>query len=45
MDMKYNKAEGIVNIPAEILKSLGEKALKELIQLCQDIIQNGKVAR
>ena len=35
--MKTNKAERIDNIPAEILKSLGEKTLKELIQLFQDI--------
>jgi len=30
-DMKNNKADGIDNIPAEILKSLGEKTMKELI--------------
>ena len=40
--MKNNKAEGIDNIPAEILRSLGEKALKELIQLCQDIYRTGE---
>jgi len=40
--MKNSKAEGIGNIPAEILKSLGEKAWKELIQLCQDIYRMGE---
>jgi len=41
-DMKNNKAERIDNILAEILKSLGEKALKELIQLFKDIYRTGK---
>src|SRR6218665_3004132 len=40
--MKNNKAQGFDNINAEILKSLGEKALKELIQLCQDIYRTGE---
>jgi len=40
--MKNNKAEGINNIPAEILKSLGEKALKELIKLCQEAYRTGE---
>src|SRR6218665_1320293 len=40
--MKNNKAEGIDNIPVEVLKSLGEKALKKLIQLCQDIYRTGE---
>jgi len=41
-DMKNNKAEGVDNIPAEILKNLGEKATGELIRLCQDIYNTGK---
>lgn len=41
-DMKNNKAEGADNIPAEILKILGEKATGELIRLCQDIYNTGK---
>ena len=41
-DMKSNKAEGVDNIPAEILKNLGEKATEELVRLCQDIYNTGK---
>ena len=37
-DMKNNKTDGVDNIPAQILKSIGDKALKALTQLCQDII-------
>jgi hypothetical protein len=41
-EMKNNKAEGVDNIPAEILKNLGEKATEELVRLCQDIYNTGK---
>jgi Reverse transcriptase (RNA-dependent DNA polymerase)/Endonuclease/Exonuclease/phosphatase family len=41
-DMKNGKAEGIDNIPIEILKNLGENARNELVQLCQDIYDTGK---
>jgi len=40
-EMKNNKAEGIDGIPVEILKNLGDKAMNELIQLCQDIYNTG----
>jgi len=40
-EMRVNKSEGIDNIPAEILKSLGEKALAELVRLCQEIYRTG----
>ena len=43
-EMKNNKAEGIDNIPTEIIKNLGEKAMKELVQLCTHI-QHGIMAR
>jgi len=41
-DMKNNKAEGVDNIPAEILNNIGEKATGELTRLCQDIYNTGK---
>ena len=41
-EMKNNKAEGVDNIPAEILKNLGEKATEELVRLCQDLYNAGK---
>ena len=40
-EMKKNKSEGIDNIPAEILKNLGEKAMSEMVKLCQDIYNTG----
>jgi Reverse transcriptase (RNA-dependent DNA polymerase) len=40
-ELKNNKAEGIDNIPAEMLKSLEEGAMKEMIQICQDIYTTG----
>ena len=40
-ELKNNKAEGIDNIPAEMLKSLEEGAMKELIGICQDIYTSG----
>ena len=40
-ELKNNKAEGIDSIPAEILKGLGEKAMNELVRLCQEIYDTG----
>ena len=40
-EMENNKAEGIDNIPTEILKSLGEKGRKVLYHICQDIYATG----
>ena len=40
-EMKNIKAEGIDNIPAEILKTLGEKAMTELVGICQAIYTTG----
>jgi hypothetical protein len=36
-DLKNGKSEGIDEIPAELLKVLGEKGKRELFKLCQDI--------
>src|ERR1043165_900868 len=41
-DMKNGKAEGIDNIPIEMLRNLGEKAMNEVVQLCQDIYNTGE---
>jgi retron-type reverse transcriptase len=41
-ELKNNKATGIDNIPAEILKGLGEKAMNELVRLCQEIYDTGR---
>ena len=41
-EMKKNKAEGMDNIPVEILQNLGEKAMNELIKLCQEIYTTGE---
>jgi len=43
--MRNKKAERTDNIPAEILKSLGEKATKDVVQLCQDHLKIGETAR
>ncbi len=40
-EMKNNKAEGIDNIPVEVLRILGEKATDELVSICQDIYRRG----
>jgi len=36
-EIKNNKAEGIDNIPIEMLKTFGKKAMTELVQLCWEI--------
>ena len=41
-EMKLRKAEGTDCIPAEFLKTLGEKAKEELVELCQQIYETGK---
>ena len=40
-EIKNNKAEGIDNIPIEMLKTFGEKTMKELVQLCKEIYNTG----
>ena len=40
-EMKSNEAVGVDNIPAEFWKVLGEKWLKELTELCQDMCEKG----
>src|SRR6218665_1542115 len=40
-ELKNNKASGIDNIPAEMLKSLEEGAMTELTRICQDIYTTG----
>ena len=40
--MKINKAEGIDGIPAEFWKVLEEKGMRELVNLCHTIYNNGK---
>ena len=41
-EMKNNKADRLDNIPSEMLKTLGEEAMKELIQICRDIYNTGE---
>ena len=41
-DMKVKKSEGIDEIPAEFIKSLGEKATEELVKICQTIYESGE---
>src|SRR6218665_2191734 len=40
-ELKNNKASGIDNIPAEMLRSLEEGAMTELTRICQDIYTTG----
>src|SRR6218665_894241 len=40
-EIKNNKAEGIDNIPIEMLKTFGEKAMKELVQLYKERYNTG----
>ena len=40
--MKVKKSEGIDEIPAEFIKSLGEKATEELVKICQTIYESGE---
>jgi endonuclease/exonuclease/phosphatase family metal-dependent hydrolase len=41
-EMKEGKAVGLDEIPSEMLKSLGEKAIQELCEICQNIYEEGK---
>ena len=41
-EMKTGKAEGIDNIPVEMIQNLGEKAKAELVKLCQQIYTSGE---
>ena len=41
-ELKNNKAEGIDEIPAELLKCMGNTAVKVFIHLCQKIYETGK---
>ena len=41
-EMKEGKATGVDEIPAEMLKSLGEKATQELCDICMDMYEEGK---
>ena len=41
-EMKEGKALGVDEIPAEMLNNLGNKALKEICDFCQDIYEKGK---
>ena len=40
-ELKNDKTEGYDDIPAEMLKSLDEKAMKEIIKICQEIYTSG----
>src|SRR3984885_14147392 len=40
-ELKNNKTEVFNNIPAEMLKSLDERAMKEIIKICQKIYTSG----
>ena len=42
LEMKEGKAAGVDEIPAEMLKSLGEKALQELYEIYKQIYEEGK---
>ena len=41
-EMKDGKAVGVDEIPAEMLKSFGEKALQEICDICQQMYDEGK---
>ena len=41
-EMKDGKAVGVDEVPAEMLKNLGEKAVQEVCEICQDIYEKGK---
>jgi len=40
-EMKNGKAVGVDNIPAEFLKNLGEKGMREMIDICQGMYEEG----
>ena len=41
-EMKEGKAVGVDEITAEMLKGLGEKAIQELCDICQNMYEEGK---
>jgi hypothetical protein len=41
-ELKDGKSEGVDEIPAEMIKCLGEKAKEELVKLCQEIYTTGE---
>jgi len=41
-ELKNGKAEGVDDISGEMLKCLGEKAIEELIEICQQIYTTGE---
>jgi hypothetical protein len=41
-EMKTNKAVGVDGIPAEFWKTLGDKAMRELVELCKDMYEKGE---
>ena len=41
-DMKEHKAVGVDDIPAEFLKRLGDKGIKEMTSLCKSMYETGK---
>src|SRR5580692_4613290 len=40
-EMKRNKAVGVDGIPGEFLKALGEKGMKELVEMCKKMYKEG----
>src|SRR5580692_3191081 len=40
-EMKRNKAVGVDGIAGEFLKALGEKGMKELVQMCKKMYEEG----
>ena len=44
-EMKEGKAVGVDDIPAEMLKSLREKVLREICGICRDMYEEEKMAR
>jgi hypothetical protein len=41
-ELKNGKSEGVDELPAEMIKCLGEKAKEEMIRLCQEIYLTGE---
>lgn len=41
-ELKEGKAVGVDEIPAEMVKNLGEKALQEIVDICQSMYEEGK---
>ena len=41
-EIKESKAVGVDEVPEEMLKRLGDKALQEIIEICQSMYEEGK---